>query len=128
MYTLRMSWSFRGLVFGAALVWALAPQLACFLPETTMTESEADCCRQMAGDCGEANMPSHVCCRHVVRSDVATTVKAPRQIDPPVESSATLVTLELPPLPFAAAARGFFVATFHAPPPDPQVSSLTLRI
>jgi hypothetical protein len=122
-----MSWSFRALVSNAALVWALVPQLACFLPETTMTESEADCCKQMAGDCGDANMSSHACCRQVLRSDVATTVKAPRQIDPPVESAATFVTLDLPPLPYAADGR-FIIATVHAPPPDPQVSSLTLRI
>jgi hypothetical protein len=127
MNTLRMSWSFRALVFSGALVWALVPQLACFLPETTMTESEAACCMQMAGDCGDANMSSHLCCRSVLRSDVATTVKA-RQIHPPRESSATLVTLDLPPLPFAADGRLSFVANFHAPPPDPQVSSLTLRI
>lgn len=128
MYTLRMSWRFRTLVLSTALVWALAPQLAaCFLPETMMTESEADCCKHMAG-CGEGNMESHGCCRQVLRSDVATTVKALRQVDPRVESSATLMTQALPPLLFAADGRVLFVGNVHAPPSDPQVSSLPLRI
>ena len=128
MYTFYMSWSFRALVFSAVFVWALVPQLTCFLPETTMTESEADCCKAMPADCGQANMPSsHVCCRQVFRSESAA-LSATRQITPPVESPATLATFKLPSLPVTTDWSGFSVRSFHAPPPDPQVSSLNLRI
>src|SRR5689334_206021 len=47
MYTLRMSRSSRALALGLAILWVVAPQMACFMPET-MTESEHECCQQMA--------------------------------------------------------------------------------
>jgi hypothetical protein len=45
----------------------------------TMTESEHQCCQQMANECGGSGM-SHECCRTVVRSDVATFARANREI------------------------------------------------
>ena len=51
MYTLPMSRSFRTLALSVAMLWALAPQLACFMPGQ-MTETEQQCCKEMANDCG----------------------------------------------------------------------------
>jgi len=124
-----MASRFKVLALKVALVWALVPQLACFFPETMMTESEADCCRQMAADCGQMNMPSsHECCKHVVRSDLATMARAPRHIVPDFESAAIPATSEIPSLPRIEDARGLDVAGFRATPPGSPPFSLILRI
>ena len=49
--TLPMSRSFRTLALSVAMLWALVPQLACFMPDQ-MTETEQQCCKEMANDCG----------------------------------------------------------------------------
>jgi len=73
VYTLPMSWSFRTLVLSLAALWALAPQIACFMPGQ-MTQAEQECCQQMGGDCAGSGM-SHECCQTVVRPDVGTLAK-----------------------------------------------------
>ena len=67
MYTVRMSRSFRGLVISLTMAWVLLPQIACFMPDA-MTETEQQCCKEMANDCSGSGM-SHDCCRTVVRTD-----------------------------------------------------------
>ena len=38
--------------------------MACMLPVSTMSDDEQACCREMAGQCGQADMPSsHSCCK-----------------------------------------------------------------
>lgn len=64
----------RGLIKSVAavalLTFFLQPLAACFSPEMTQTDEE--CCRQMAGDCGQVSMPtSHSCCKFVDRSGSA---------------------------------------------------------
>ena len=48
MHTLSMSRTFRLLVLIVAALWALAPQIACFMPDQ-MTQFEQEYCRQMGG-------------------------------------------------------------------------------
>src|SRR5947209_20461799 len=54
----------------AVLLLALSifasPLMACLQPDSTLTDEERECCRKMAGECGE--MPSsHSCCKMPVR-------------------------------------------------------------
>ena len=52
-------------------LWA-SPLAACVLPDSVLTVEEQECCREMADQCGQMEMPSsHSCC----------TLTA-RQIDP----------------------------------------------
>ena len=125
MYTFRMSWSFRVLVFNVAMVWALAPQLACFMPDQMFTEPEKECCKQMANSCGGANM-SHECCRSAVRIDVGTATKAVRHVAPQFE--VTERTIDIAASLLLAGSRRLSVQNNHAPPHDPEASSLILRI
>ncbi|MCU1283688.1 MAG: hypothetical protein JWO13_38 [Acidobacteriales bacterium] len=40
------------------------PVMACMQADTTMTAEESDCCKQMAGDCGDMGATSgHDCCK-----------------------------------------------------------------
>ena len=123
MYTLDMSWSSRALVLSVAIVWALGPQLACFMPEA-MTEPEAECCKQMANDCGKTNM-THECCRTVVPGGEGVAVKTIRHTAPQLEVIETSAILGSAPL---AGARHEFIQNIHAPPHDPGASFLILRI
>jgi hypothetical protein len=124
MYTFRMSWSFRGLVLSLAMVWTIAPQLACFMPDEVLTEAEKECCKEMMQACGGMNM-THDCCRTVVRADVGIIAKSIRNSVPefsvaggPDESAAV----------WTSASHGLFFLTTHAPPPDRETASLILRI
>ena len=48
------------------------PTLACVFPTTGLTETERECCKQMADKCGGAMMPtSHSCCKRLADSDVS---------------------------------------------------------
>src|SRR5262245_7357703 len=97
MYTLHMSWSFRALVLAVVLAWGLAPQLACFMPDQTLSKSEMDCCQGMAGDCNSANMSSHTCCETVVRTDVGIAAKVVRNLIPGFDVAATAIDFSATP-------------------------------
>ena len=48
-------------------LWA-SPLMACMLPDALLTVEERECCKSMADDCGQMDMPaSHSCCKVVVR-------------------------------------------------------------
>src|ERR1700731_1945029 len=71
------------------IVGVLIPQLVCFLPGGDMPQSESECCKHMAGDCGEANMQGHSCCTGIIQPDVAIATQAHRQLVPHSELAAT---------------------------------------
>jgi hypothetical protein len=124
MYTLCMSWSARALALMVVLTWGLAPQLACFMPDETLTPAEMDCCQKMANDCGAANM-SDTCCRPAARTDIGITAKTIRNVMPRVDTAGkTTNTVLFPALHFA---RELSNQSDHAPP-DPSSSFVILRI
>src|SRR5437879_10432542 len=45
-----------------------SPLMACLQPDSTLTDEERECCRQMAGDC-EGMPASHSCCKTTVRDN-----------------------------------------------------------
>jgi hypothetical protein len=63
----------KGIILPVALLWVLLPQLACFFPETQMTQEEHECCRQMGRDCDQATMREHRCCTYEVKLERALT-------------------------------------------------------
>jgi hypothetical protein len=127
-----MSRRFKAMLLWVVMLWALLPQLACFLPEAAAKPNESECCHQMPEHCGKQNPPSnssvHTCCAHILLSYVFVTIKAQDSIDPPVESAATLPEIELALLPRASGWLNFLVPNFHAPPHDLSHSLLNLRI
>ena len=126
MYTLHMSLSFRAWVLAVALASGLGPQLACFMPDQTVTKSEMDCCERMAGDCSGANM-SHACCRTVVQTDVGIVAKVFRNLMP----TSDVAERAIDDVSIALQNGGFgelFIYNNHAPPPEPLVSFTILRI
>jgi cytochrome c556 len=54
----------RVAVFTLAVVLAALPVMACAVPAGAMTPAERDCCKKMAGQCGDMGMAkSHPCCK-----------------------------------------------------------------
>ena len=51
-------------VFALAVLFATLPVMACVLPNAAMTAAERECCKKMAGQCGDMGMAkSHPCCQ-----------------------------------------------------------------
>ena len=44
------------------ILWISSPALACLAKPEKMTEAEMQCCREMAGQCGEMAKAEHSCC------------------------------------------------------------------
>jgi hypothetical protein len=49
-------------VLTALLLWVSTPALSCLVTPEKLTEAEMQCCRQMAGHCGEMAKVEHSCC------------------------------------------------------------------
>jgi hypothetical protein len=124
MYTLHMTWPFRVLVISVAMVWALMPQLACFMPDPTATPAEMECCKEMMNDCSGMNM-SHECCRTPAHPEVGIIAKATR-VNTPHMAEAVMLNVESSVLWIPS--RRLPVQDTHAPPHDVDVSPLVLRI
>jgi len=51
-------------VFALAVLFATLPVMACVLPNAAMTAAERECCKKMAGQCGDMGMAkSYPCCQ-----------------------------------------------------------------
>ena len=51
-------------VFALAVLFAALPVMACVVPNAAMTAAERECCKKMAGQCGDMGMAkSHPCCQ-----------------------------------------------------------------
>ena len=100
--------------------------MACTLPSAVLTPAERACCRQMASQCGGAQMPSsHSCCKSVVPGDQRALAKSPTQ---PLYQAQFLylVTVVLNHLPQSTSLP--FLAISHSPPEAHPSSPLILRI
>ena len=119
------SWS-RLFALSFALMWALVPQLACFLPESSLTAAEMDCCQGMGAECGHMQMPDHGCCQKVVRTETAPLLKAAHHAVPQPEAAAA--TYDGFDVRHSIAGNHNFLDVTHAPPPLESSTSLILRI
>ena len=51
-------------VYALAFVFGALPVMACVVPNGGMTPAERECCKRMAGQCGDTGMTkSHPCCQ-----------------------------------------------------------------
>jgi hypothetical protein len=115
----------------AALLLALSvfasPLMACLQPENTRTSEERECCRKMAGDCGE--MPaSHSCCKTTVRDADPYLSSSRVQISAPTQAAVAVLpvseTIGLQNL----ISQFVISSDAHAPPESPLVEISVLRI
>jgi hypothetical protein len=122
-----LKWTGKLVVLSLALsLWA-SPLVACMLPDAALTTEERECCKDMANQCGQMEMPaSHSCCRLTVREgdyliNARITVSHPQLIAAPLSPSADIL---LP----ANLTRIESLTQTHAPPDSPPGTVSILRI
>jgi hypothetical protein len=101
--------------------------MACLLPDSALTAEERECCRQMAGECGE--MPSsHSCCKTTVRdsdpylSNSRIAISAHPDATLAIMPISKVIALPDNIAQFAASSDA------HAPPVSPPAKISILRI
>ena len=118
-------------VFTLAVLFAGLPVMACVVPNATMTPAERDCCKKMAGQCGDMGMAkSHPCCQPTTTSLDFHALKAPSSS----QDHVSLVVLQ--GLPISAQAvtclslipMAFQVSYTHSPPGLESRTTTILRI
>ena len=114
-------------VFALALTLSAVPTMACLLPITTMTAAEQECCKRMAGQCGQAGMPSdHSCCQRISGPE-DTFVKAPNaQLDHSADGS--YISSVVAPLLLSGIPLVHATPEVHDPPGSPPTTISVLRI
>ena len=108
-------------------LWA-SPLMACMLPDALLTVEERECCKQMADDCGQMDMPSsHSCCKVVVRQADSYLVNSRFPTVHSVVGLTLFVTTTENSLPLSPEqANTGFVG--HSPPVSPPETISILRI
>lgn len=108
-------------------LWA-SPLMACMLPDALLTVEERECCKSMANDCGQMDMPtSHSCCKVVVRQADSCVVNSrfptvQSLVDVTLPVTTTKSALPLSPPQANTAFAG------HSPPVSPPETASILRI
>jgi hypothetical protein len=117
-------------VFALAVLFAGLPVMACVVSNAAMTAAEQECCKKMAGQCGDMGMAkSHPCCQ-------VTTTPADFHALKTAASQLHHVSLVLiHALPLTAQAHAFFstqwssrISCTHSPPGLDSVATTVLRI
>jgi len=63
-----VKWTGKLVILSLALSLGASPLMACMLPDSTLTPEERECCKRMADQCGQMEIPSsHSCCTVTVR-------------------------------------------------------------
>jgi hypothetical protein len=75
-YTIDVKWVGKLAALLLAVSLFSSPLMACMFPDNVLTAEERECCRQMAGKCGDA-LSSHSCCKSTVRG-AAPYISSPR--------------------------------------------------
>ena len=118
-------------VFALAVLFAGLPVMACVAPNAAMTAAERECCKKMAGQCGDMGMAkSHPCCQ-------ATATPADFHALKTASSQLHHVSLVLfQALPLTAQTGAYFslaqwssrVSCTHSPPGLESLTITVLRI
>jgi hypothetical protein len=121
----------RAAKLGALLLVFLmagAPVVACMLPASSMSDDEQQCCREMAGQCGQPDMPSsHSCCKTLAGPVQLTVAKAPFDL----QGQCIMYDLPLATHDLQAVTRISIAPVHganHSPPTAPPLSPDILRI
>jgi hypothetical protein len=126
LYTMRVSRSGALTMLVVTVLWAATPAIACLVPMRPMTQSEHECCKKMAEQCGSSAMPSsHSCCQGQERDRAVSPVPTYS----PTRPFAVAIGPQTAILLMATASVSTGSPALEAPPPEssPGCSSI-LRI
>jgi len=110
----------------AMSVWA-SPLLACMMPDALRTDEERECCKNMANECGQMEMPaSHSCCKVVGPQADSYVINSRFPNIHPAPAVSLLVAADESPLTNVTVARSPSLG--HSPPVSPPDTISILRI
>jgi hypothetical protein len=110
-----MKWLAKFAACSGLLLFLVVPVMACLTPDAQLTREEKECCRKMAGDCGDMGMDSsHSCCTQVQHSENSYLAASAFHVNAAAMVCAA-APLVLSGIPEAAAAPTDF-QIFHSPP------------
>ena len=118
-------------VYALAFVFGALPVMACVVPNGGMTPAERECCKRMAGQCGDRGMTnSHPCCQVTATpADFHALKTAPSQL-----LNVSLVLFQALPLTaqpdayFSLAQWSSLVSRTHSQPGLESLDTTVLRI
>lgn len=120
--------------FGVSLLSLLmlaTPIMACLVPAVAMSQSERDCCKRMAHECGSKGMPqSHSCCQTTTVADHLPAIKSSSDLSLHHPTLFVAYTIH-PSLTLSAVSEpdpSAFAADIHSPPISPPAAISVLRI
>jgi hypothetical protein len=118
-------------IFALTALFAGLPVMACVVPNVAMTAAERECCKKMAGQCGDMAMAkSHPCCQVTATpADFHALKTASSQLD-----HVSLVLFDA--LPLTAQTDAYVslvqwssrVLCTHSPPGQESLNTTILRI
>jgi hypothetical protein len=115
----------------AALLLAVAllssPLMACLQPGNALTAEERECCRQMAGKCGDALSP-HSCCKSTVRDADPYLSNSRSTISVPVHMQVAILPVAAGLLSSNSGSLFFMRSKIRAPAESPPEKTSILRI
>jgi hypothetical protein len=113
------------------VLFAAMPVLACAMPNSAMTAAERECCKKMAGQCGDMGMAkSHPCCQKTSTSSDFDALKTASSQD----HHFSLTVFHALALPFAVSSNSslaqwsFSTLYPHGPPGLAPTFQTILRI
>lgn len=118
-------------VYALAFVFGALPVMACVVPNGAMTPAERECCKKMAGECGDMGMAkSHPCCQVTAApADFHALKTASSQLHHVSLVLFHALPLTAQPDTFCSLAQGAsLVSCTHSPPGLESLTTTVLRI
>lgn len=116
----------RFAVFGLIAMLLAPGVMACVLPASPLNAEERACCREMANECGDMDMPSsHSCCKTLSAPDQNAVAKASFKLSTQLELACFVQPVEFS----ATIPLGSHVVAIlgHSPPETPPAAFEILR-
>jgi hypothetical protein len=113
-----------------SLLLLATPIMACLVPAAAMTAAERDCCKRMAQECGNKEMPqSHSCCQTTTVPDHLAAIKSSSDLNSAhllvfahaINSAPTIATV-------LVSGSSPWAVDIHSSPVSPPVAISVLRI
>ncbi len=122
-----LKWTGKLAVLSLVISLWIYPVMACMLPDIALTVEERECCRDMAGECGQMDMPSsHSCCKTTVREVDSYLINARFAPDHSQPAVAPVLSNDIPLS--AVLTQADSLAQGHSPPTSPPETISVLRI
>jgi hypothetical protein len=122
-----VKWVGKPGAFLLAISLVSSPLLACVFPNNALTAEERECCRRMAGQCGDA-LSAHSCCKSTVRDADPYISNSRSTISVPVHMQVAILPVAVGLVSSNSDSLFFVRSKIRAPAESPPEKTSILRI